>query len=387
MRFKIGSNVFSLADIAIIAHIFSLYFLYSVTTSIFSYIIALIAITLVLIEYGLPQKVDVLSKQYFLFVILCFASVFYSVNMAASLKRTELVFLMWISMFCIFIYSSHWDNLEKIKKAFTYVGPMLVVYVILKNGFSISNSFRFGHGIINENTMAFGLMISGSITYKNILRDRWKLFYIVLLCIDFVGIFLCSSRTVFFAISIEFVLTYFMFYGFDRRKIIRAILLIVFAIGMITVLNHFSERNDAIYVSMNRLTSIFDIIKGSSDDLSVNSRSKMVSFGMTCFMEKPLLGHGIDAFKSLYPLKEAYAHNNYVELLVDTGIIGLILYYSLFITAGVKTFKSWRSSRGVSFFPLIFSVLILGFGSVYYDLATVVYILVISCKDSEQQNI
>lgn len=68
-------------------------------------------------------------------------------------------------------------------------------------------------------------------------------------------------------------------------------------------------------------------------DPSARSRSQLISWGFDWFAERPLMGFGIDNYRYVLHSRhsnwsiEYYAHNNYVELLVDTGIIGVILYY------------------------------------------------------------
>ena len=61
---------------------------------------------------------------------------------------------------------------------------------------------------------------------------------------------------------------------------------------------------------------------------SVYIREKMVSVGLQLWAQQPIIGHGAGQFSSLSGFR-AYAHNNYVELLANDGIIGLVLYYIL----------------------------------------------------------
>lgn len=382
MRVTIGHKRISPADIAIIAHVFSMYFLYTSSTSVYTYITAIISMVLIVFENGLSLKLDVSTKWYFVFLLFCACSITYSINPAGSIKRTLLILLMCLNMYCIGIYASKENNLTTIKRAFMYMGPLLVIYVMLKNGIGITNNYRFGYGIINENTMAFELMISASITYKTALKNRWRPLYFVVLGLDVLGIFLCSSRSAYAALFMDFGLTYLMAHRFSVRNIFNVISLGITSLIGLSVLSWLSGQNSIVKVGMDRLFSTFDIIRGTSNDLSVASRYKMIEFGLNCFRESPIVGHGIDAFKNLYPYKEAYAHNNYIELLVDVGIIGLIIYYIAFVSVGFQTFKTWKVTGIISYFPLVVAVMVLGFGSVYYDLASVMYVLILACKDS-----
>jgi len=86
-------------------------------------------------------------------------------------------------------------------------------------------------------------------------------------------------------------------------------------------------------------------------DPSSESRAQLISWGMKWFRERPWLGQGIDNYRVIlvknYPLWsiEYYAHNNYVELLVDTGIIGVALYYWNY---AVILINSWKNRKAIT---------------------------------------
>lgn len=84
-----------------------------------------------------------------------------------------------------------------------------------------------------------------------------------------------------------------------------------------------------------RIEEAVNILGG--DKSGDNSRVFLLLWGIDWFLEKPLLGHGINCFRVLsdqtlmFAGKNFYAHNNYIELLVGVGIIGFIIYYLFLI--------------------------------------------------------
>ena len=66
------------------------------------------------------------------------------------------------------------------------------------------------------------------------------------------------------------------------------------------------------------------------------SRVTLFQYGMNWFLDNPILGVGINNFRVLstktseFAGMSFYAHNNYVELLVDIGIVGIVIYYSAY---------------------------------------------------------
>lgn len=113
---------------------------------------------------------------------------------------------------------------------------------------------------------------------------------------------------------------------------------------------------------------------GGSDVHSDNTRVAMVRLGLDGWFESPIWGHGVDTFK--YRNREMlgyfyYAHNNYVELLFDLGVVGFAIYYSFFIfmfrrlaARMVRPEREWAILGG----GLLVFTLIFDFGGVgYYD--------------------
>ena len=74
-------------------------------------------------------------------------------------------------------------------------------------------------------------------------------------------------------------------------------------------------------------------------DTSTSTRMMMIESGKQWFFQKPWLGYGIDNYRELLYL-HTYAHNNYIELAVDVGIIGTISYYSIFIYIIISYFSN-----------------------------------------------
>lgn len=96
----------------------------------------------------------------------------------------------------------------------------------------------------------------------------------------------------------------------------------------------------------NRFESLFNSILGIEGEVdSVASdkvRARMIEIGLEGWTRAPLFGHGLDTFK--YFNRETtghfyYAHNNYVELLYDLGLVGFVLYYSFVVYLIKKLMK------------------------------------------------
>ena len=75
-------------------------------------------------------------------------------------------------------------------------------------------------------------------------------------------------------------------------------------------------------------------------EMSILERSGMIRDGARLFLQRPLLGYGLDCFRFASGLG-TYSHNNYVEILFGVGIPGIITYYSMYFFPLVKGIKNW----------------------------------------------
>lgn len=99
-------------------------------------------------------------------------------------------------------------------------------------------------------------------------------------------------------------------------------------------------------------------------------REKLISAAIEAWKEHPILGRGLDCFR-FFAIKSVghdyYAHNNYVELMADLGLIGTIIYYSGPVTLlfSLKS-KIKKETAGKLFFILIGIVFLMDFACVSY---------------------
>ncbi len=104
-----------------------------------------------------------------------------------------------------------------------------------------------------------------------------------------------------------------------------------------------------VFILIWQSANIFGIIenvltKGQGNTIQLSSREQYWKLALDMFQQKRLLGNGLNSFDiafNLTGIKEAVldfagAHNSYLQLLAETGIIGTVLYMSgIFVT--IKT--------------------------------------------------
>lgn len=123
-----------------------------------------------------------------------------------------------------------------------------------------------------------------------------------------------------------------------------------------------------------RMESLFNIFSDSGGrvDGSALARRSMIEIGFEQFKETPLFGIGLGnaAALSLFRLGDfAYLHNDFVEMAVNSGIVGLALYYSVLLTLlnkHIKLMKKCEDSEIVVSFVILFVFLMMNVANVSY---------------------
>lgn len=109
------------------------------------------------------------------------------------------------------------------------------------------------------------------------------------------------------------------------------------------------------------LTLAFLAFVGSSTtwshlgDLQESFRWDVLKDSLRMFAHKPILGWGLGTFETVYPAYRSFyttlyvnaAHNDYLQVLVETGILGfacVLWFISVLYRTGAKDFRHWNQS-------------------------------------------
>lgn len=254
------------------------------------------------------------------------------------------VFILFFLTYNIFCEEE--DAHEYLMKSLYISGIVLVVYSIYTYGFSqvISmmsqqGGIRIGREINQENT--FGMYNATTVIvafYYLFYRKRYKLFHIPMIAISFLFAMSSGSRKALLMICFGVLFLIYKRYGIKKLyKVVIITAILIFVFMMVIKLPIFNLIN-------RRLELAVEMLQGESiGDGSARTRFKMISDGWEIFKERLLIGYGANnyAYVSGY---WTYAHNNFIEILVDFGLIGFILYYLAYAFAMNNLLKSKKDA-------------------------------------------
>lgn len=310
----------------------------------------------------------------FCIIAVCSANWAISKGYANAMGTTLLINL--VCMYALFyIIDGRRERIEELIKAFVVAPLILELRVIATGGLFAFSSVR-KTGNINGNTVgvcaAFGLCFAAYFLIKG-QRKRW---YRMLAIANLLVVILSSSRKAILCFLIPIAILYI----FDNKdNIVKNAGKIVFAL-FVGIIGYYALLHVPFLYSMagHRIESMIAGMLGTDTlvDSSTSTRLNLIQWGLEWFRERKWLGYGIDnyrfvlhSFHSNWSLAY-YAHNNYVELLVDVGLIGTIAYYFNYIRMLVISIGNIRkiTKTELLFIGLLIALLISEYGLVtYYD--------------------
>jgi O-antigen ligase len=129
----------------------------------------------------------------------------------------------------------------------------------------------------------------------------------------------------------------------------------------------------------------------TNSDHSTIERLYFINESWNMFLRKPITGWGIGSFSEHlrqvgYSFIAIYSHNNYLEMLACLGLVGFLLYYSVYFKILLNTILSWQKDKNnfcVLVFVLILTLLFCEIGVVTYNAYMYIYVIVIAFYSNE----
>ena len=275
------------------------------------------------------------------FIFLVLMTFFYSLSPDLVIMRFTTLVQLGVFFIMIFNYLQSVKRIESTINVLELTGIIIFLLLFISNDLVSSNRAASSLGDVNTVGIFIAFIAGISIWKFLYLKNTFSLFYFV---ISSSIVFLTGSRTALLVLISVFVsLVSMRVKGLFLKRII--------VIGVTLVLVIFFVQNivfeiPVFYNSIGiRIESMIDILNGRTSSIreqSVQTRRWFSDFGLYMFYQRPLIGWGIESFRFKVGMLTGFytfAHNNYIELLANVGIIGFSLYYSIFVFIGSRLLK------------------------------------------------
>jgi O-antigen ligase len=320
-----------------------------------------------------PLKITSYIPWYLAFGIVGAISFFYALDSEDVLNSLYTYVVSFVLTFSFIQYTRDHSKLLRIISFYAYLPIFLIVYLFV-SGDITSFSGRLGEITFgNANDLAMIMMITLCCIFWLTIygKKKYLVLNIALSGIIFYIIALTGGRK-FILIPFIFLFFLLLFKTFREKKISSLVYLLL--IGIIVIVGVWAVINiPVLFNSIGvRFEGLINFFSGTSADTSTIYRYMMIREGWNWFLDKPILGYGLNNFRVRFSqiLADAtYAHNNYIELLFDLGLVGAILYYAYYAFLIIKLTRINNDHSGMRDFFLSFMLVLIAYemGGVTYN--------------------
>jgi len=313
--------------------------------AVFNLTVIFLAIFLAFYSLNFPQ--NAVPIYCWVFYLLCMLiTVFYSPSRGESIR----LWLNYVSYFALFLIPflivkdqqdfNHWLRVLGI----SFVLPVLCADVDLMKGgqYFEDAGNRVAGTFTHPNILAFYLVLaftfffyllkSGHLNFTPMIKWMARILMVNMLVL----LVATKTRNAWISIYLGFVIYSLL----QERKML---LLLVIIVPLMFLVPQVQER-------------MLTVLKNdtSGDYRGINSfewRMQMWKSSFSKIAQRPLQGYGLGSFKSMSEEfstnKKTGAHNTYLELIFETGAVGLVSFISLFLSPLTIFFKNMRQSQSL----------------------------------------
>lgn len=283
------------------------------------------------------------------------------------------IFVGVVLSYCFVITLDSRERLENCLLAFVIAADVLSVTLFLTNQISMEEAGRLGEEITgNANSFSSMLMVSAIFAVWLFIYKKGfiKYFSLVsgLLCLFIMG--LSGGRKTVLVVVV--CLIYLLVFR-DTKKTKKMLGNLVKIVAILVVFYIAVMKIPLLYNAIGyRFAELFKLLSGGESAVSSDPvRITMIKIGMERWTESPIWGYGLDTYKYYNQTVTGrfyYAHNNYVELLYDLGLIGFVLYYYFYVHVFRKLLAVPESGKAYKSLGImiILGLLTYDFGGISY---------------------
>jgi len=337
-------------------------------------------------ERGAVVEMYTPTRQLFTFMSFCFLSAFWAINSKFAVEKAIFIFACVLLVIVMSNYFVRIKSIDSLLITIAAIGIVLAIYVfITEGGFSAFyskatssvgkmnvNRARVGGEITNVNFIGVQCAYSAVVLFYYAYFQKKRLCYFIFIVPAVVTIS-TGSKTALITILAGVFLT--LYFQQKNQKTIQKYLKVLIGVIATVFIIRFIFTLDIMYTISRRFEYFIQgfLNEGTSNgDGSTDVRSRMITIGLEQFLQAPALGIGLgnsvmlNAAKLNFP---TYSHCDYIEHLVNGGLIGFLLYYRIFFYF-IKNYrvllKKDSDSRIVISYVILILILINNISSITY---------------------
>lgn len=323
-----------------------------------------------------------------LYLFWCCLTILWCSSVSSGISTLISIGQMVLLCSLIAFYIRKEESIDKILFGFAIASIIMLIFLFIKTDqsewvYALTGSFsvstdqgRIGYSIgYHPNGMGNLCAMLAFIWLYFYDKTKKKLYILFILLLSIILLF-TKSRASIIMMAMEF----FGYILLNKKKRLRILKMIPIVL-LLSIISYWAIFNIPILYEIIgfRMAGLVGLVNSSySVDASAYTRMNMITYGLDIFMKYPISGVGIGnygyyAYNYYGLFAQTYAHCNYVELMADIGLIGLILYYILPIYSCIILWLCLKRTNGnrrklcAFLFVTIAVRLIMDFVKITYD--------------------
>lgn len=275
-----------------------------------------------------------------LFIVYCFMTSLWALSSSNAIEFSFTLVLIYICLLLIVPHYIRQNDISELLSAIMWASVIVAIYTISFYGIdtliaaSKTQYVRLGNDYSNINTVgmfcAFGVVVQ----FEKWLYNKKFQFSMPFVLISIFVVACTQSRKALLLMVIGCIILVVM-KNYNRANFVQSIFKIVAVLVALVVLMFAISKISIFSGVQERLAQLFSVFTGVGelDSGSVNRRL-LAQLGFAVWKEHPFFGVGLNCTRIIVNQAmgfNAYMHNNFIEILCATGVVGFLLYYGMYV--------------------------------------------------------
>lgn len=325
------------------------------------------------------------------FLMFAVTSLFWTITPSGTMELLRILLKVFLISIVAASYYNTSDRIERAIRAIYYALLIVLGFVTIMTPISDWTSAALGKDF-GIDTVRYAvraaLCADLGIYFYTQTKKKWHL----AICFATLMLSLITAKRtgiIFFAIT---VLVFYFILQPNTNKRLKAVIvssiLVLIALQVIESVPILSTT-----IGQRFQDFIRTFIEGQVVDASTIQRSELMAHAIELFQRNPIFGSGLNAMRSYLKTLNfehiTYAHNNYLEIASGLGIIGIVLYYAMYVYGLLqcrKLLKTEKKKQTALIFALLVAYLACDLMQVTYESYFEVIMLVILITGVQNAN-
>lgn len=326
------------------------------------------------------KNITLLHLYVILFGIFCLLSVLWATNLDLALARSMSLFNRFGVLFILCWYCYKKNAIKNLLQIIMFSNYIVMLIVIWFYGWEtvimlLNLNIRVDNDLLNANTLGMGAAYSFLIGLYYAYYEK-KIWYLIIMLPTIAMVAFSGSKkaAIILVVGTLLLVIFKDLYKGNFQKNIWKIIMSTFVVLVI----FFIMFNLSIFDNLtDRFSMLMNMFNNEYSDSSTEERYAMMLLGLDIFEAHPILGVGIDNALLYNVPRYDYLHSNPFELLADIGIVGVCVYYWIYILIAYRFWKyrDFSSKEYIISFTLFCLVLPMNVAYVTYsEMTTYLYL-------------